>query len=151
MGLASGDKSYEKTMNNAVVEPNWLGEATASPPGPSSRWAALAAAGGKSGGKWGGRGAFVTLPPDLPCEPSQLEPTASKNCIRALGNTREVISGEGNSMSIRVEVGIVDRHGKVERGEKGEEKLSPGRQGLHQHSGGLSSHYTPGARIAFEG
>lgn len=54
-------------------------------------------------------------------------------------------------MSIRVEVGIVDRHGKVERGEKGEEKLSPGRQGLHQHSGGLSSHYTPGARIAFEG
>lgn len=39
-------------------------------------------------------------------------------------------------MSIRVEVGIVDRPGKVERGEKREEKLSPGPQGLHQQSGG---------------
>lgn len=95
----------------------------------------MAAAGGKSGGKWG-RGSFENLPPDLLCEPSQLEPEASENWIRALGNTREVISGEGNSMSIRVEVGIVDRPGKVERGEKREEKLSPGPQGLHQQSGG---------------
>lgn len=127
MGLASGDRSCEKRVNNAPAEPT-------GPVGPQPAHLQM-------GVPWlqqevsrevsEGWGSFENLPPDFLCEPSQLEPEASKNCIRVLGNTREVISGEGNSMSIRVEVGIVDRLRKVEQGEKREEKLSCGPQGFH--------------------
>lgn len=52
-----------------------------------------------------GGGLWKTSPPDLLCKPCQLGPEASKNCIRALGDRRKVISGRRNGMNIGMEVG----------------------------------------------
>ena len=47
-----------------------------------------------------GAGLLKISPRDLLCKPCQLGPEASKNCIRALGDRRKVISGGRNGMNV---------------------------------------------------